>query len=77
MDEETQEIGQSDIGLTIMHMNIRSLRKHKEVEVLMERAQPDVMILTEANITDFEVPLLDMDNYNIIGKLRKNRRGEG
>lgn len=59
-------------------MNIRSFRKYKdEFELLMEKTKPDIMELTEANITDYKLPYANMDNYKITGRLRENRRGGG
>lgn len=67
-------------GIHIIHLNIRSLRKHfNEVQVLLEasKCEIDIIILSEINIKKEELPLYNLPGYESCAVTRENKRGGG
>lgn len=65
--------------LTYLHINIRSMIKNfpKLLQCIHTSNPPDIIIITEANISDTLCPLFLIDNYVMHTKLRSRRKGGG
>lgn len=67
-------------GLTILHLNISSLRKHfNELLVLLFQSvcEIDILILTEINIKEEEICLYAIPGYDSYAYTRETCRGGG
>lgn len=67
-------------NIICMHINIRSIIKNfSSLEHYIHSCtkQIDVIIITEANISDTLSNLFNLDGYNMYTNLRKNRKGGG
>lgn len=70
----------SENQIHILHLNIRSLRKHfNEFTVLLDqnRNAIDIIILTEINIKSEEISFYAIKGYDICDNTRKTQRGGG
>lgn len=64
----------------ILHLNIRSLRKHfNQLLVLINqsKSQIDVIVLSEVNIKEDEVSCYNVNGYSTYSKTRESTRGGG
>ncbi|KAH9631137.1 hypothetical protein HF086_001072 [Spodoptera exigua] len=72
-------ISRNEKYLRVLHLNIRSLRKHfDELIVFLEGyTHINVLVLSEINIKAEEVAMYHIEGYNMFAKTRERTRGGG
>lgn len=78
--EYNRKLPSSESKLTIIHVNIRSMIKNFwRVEQILSEANSviDVLIITEANISENLKSLYNINYYTMYTVLRKNQKGGG